>query len=322
MVRRCRISVSHPQGAAQGCSASQPCSSVFIRGCTSSEPRFDRDAACSGLGLGRLARSATLALLATFALWGPPAWAEPAAPIEARVGNHPGFGRLVFEFPARTAYQQARTGDHLSLRFAGDVTITPPSRPPHNVDAVAAQPGEVDLTVLPGATTHVYWLGDRLVVDILDPVDTASTQQPQTTPPNQGLPNQGLPNQGSPSQGSPSRMSPIQAPLTQGAPNQGSPTQGSPTQGSPTQGSPTSGITDSGVADSGVADPRIATREAAAKCRRGIAAATAPAPDAAGPGRVAGRPRVAGPTRVVAVARIVGRRSPGPCRPDCRGGRT
>src|SRR5208283_3697609 len=45
-----------------------------------------------------------LAVLVTLALWMPPAWADPAGPtdpvalVEARVGNHLGFGRLVLEF--------------------------------------------------------------------------------------------------------------------------------------------------------------------------------------------------------------------------------
>src|SRR5208282_784365 len=108
-------------------------------------------------------------VLVPLALWMPPAWADPAGPtdpvalVEARVGNHLGFGRLVLEFGGRVAYQQARAGDHLTLRFARDVTVTPPAHPPHNVDAVAADPGLVDLTLLAGATTRIAWLGNRLV---------------------------------------------------------------------------------------------------------------------------------------------------------------
>ena len=124
-----------------------------------------------------------LAVVATVALGTLPAWAEPAAPIQPRVGNHPGFGRLVFDFAARTTYQQVRAGDTLSLHFAADVVVTPTSHPPHNVDAMSAQPGVVNLVMAAGATTHVYWLDNRLVVDVYDPAGAATMQPAQAVAP-------------------------------------------------------------------------------------------------------------------------------------------
>jgi len=157
-----------------------PRSSVFVRGGDRPARRCGREARSFAARLGQLG------LLVTLALGMPAAWAEPAAPIAPRVGNHPGFGRMVFDFPARIAYQQVRTGDTLSLRFAADVTITPPAHPPHNVDAVSAQPGVVDLGVVAGATTHVFWLDTRLVVDVYDPTGTATQQPAPAGPASQG----------------------------------------------------------------------------------------------------------------------------------------
>src|SRR5580698_7263664 len=63
------------------------------------------------------------ALLAMLALCVSPAWGEAAGPIEARVGNHPGFGRLVFDFAGPMPYQQALSGDHLLLHLATNVIV-------------------------------------------------------------------------------------------------------------------------------------------------------------------------------------------------------
>ena len=131
-------------------------------------------------------RLGQLAVAAMLALGTLPAWAEPAAPIQPRVGNHPGFGRLVFDFAARTTYQQVRAGDTLTLHFAADVVVTPTVHPPHNVEAMTAQSGVVDLVVAAGATTHVYWLDNRLVVDVYDPAGAATAQPAQAVAPTQG----------------------------------------------------------------------------------------------------------------------------------------
>ena len=188
------------------------------RGCHTRTPRYGRAGRSLAVRLGQLAVVATLALGTL------PASAEPTAPIQPRVGNHPGFGRLVFDFAARTTYQQVRAGDTLSLHFAADVVVTPTAHPPHNVDAMSAQPGVVDLVVAAGATTHVYWLGNRLVVDVYDPSGAAAeTVQPaQAVAPTQAAaapapltlaPSSGKPVVGLPAQGTATRDAPPEAPV-------------------------------------------------------------------------------------------------------------
>ena len=123
-----------------------------------------------------------IAVLAALALWSAPAGADAAPPIEARVGNHPAFGRIVFEFDAHVVFGQVREGDHLILHFADGVTIAPPARPPQNVAAITTDAGLVDLRLRAGATTRVYWLGNRLVVDVLDPPAAAPNVAPSAIP--------------------------------------------------------------------------------------------------------------------------------------------
>src|SRR5580700_7785198 len=206
------LRTSQPGLAAPGLSAPD-------RGCDSRTRRRGR------AGRSLAARLGQLAVVALLALGTLPAWAKPAAPIRPRVGNHPGFGRLVFDFGARTTYQQVRTGDTLSLRFATDVAVTPTAHPPHNVDAMSAQPGVVDLVVSTGATTHVYWLDNRLVVDIYDPPATAAIQPAQAVAPTPGA---AVP--------APLTLAPPTVAPSTLAPSALAPSSGKPVVGLPTQG--------------------------------------------------------------------------------------
>ncbi len=213
------------------------------------------------IGSGLVCR---LVVLAALALGAAPTRADAGAPIELRVGNHPGFGRLVFEFPARAAYRQDRAGEHLTLRFADDLLATPPAHPPRNVAAVAAEAGVVDLTLRVGATTQVYWLGNRLVVDVFDPTATATQDAPPLAPPDQAA-----------ASGAAADTA------TSAAATSGAATSGVAASDVATSGAATSGVATSGVATSGVATSGVATSRAAASDAATPAVAT---PDAAVPG--------------------------------------
>jgi len=127
-------------------------------------------------------RLSVLALLLALAWPFPLAKADQAAPVEVRVGNHPGFGRVVLGFDGPVMYQQASTGSHLTLLIAADVALTPPAHLPQNVRAIDARAGFLDLTLVAGATTHVSWFGNMLVVDVFDPVPPGVTEpQPANT---------------------------------------------------------------------------------------------------------------------------------------------
>ncbi|MGE4046521.1 MAG: hypothetical protein AB7F35_16805, partial [Acetobacteraceae bacterium] len=54
----------------------------------------------------------------------------PAIPV--RSGNHPGFGRVVFDTPPRTRYTLTRDGDRINIRFPAEINLGPPPRPPRN----------------------------------------------------------------------------------------------------------------------------------------------------------------------------------------------
>ena len=73
-------------------------------------------------------------LLSTLSLPVFPAAAETAmvAP-ELRIGSHPGFGRVVFDFPHFVDYRLSREGDRVLLRFAEPTVVSDPGTLPRNV---------------------------------------------------------------------------------------------------------------------------------------------------------------------------------------------
>ncbi len=102
---------------------------------------------------------------------GDPAVASDAPVIGVRVGSHPGYGRVVFDWNARTDYQATVEGDTLVLRFAdrGRPRVDAVGAPPRNVLGLSAADGTVRIAAREGARFRHFHHGPKLVVDILDP---------------------------------------------------------------------------------------------------------------------------------------------------------
>ena len=96
--------------------------------------------------------------------------AAPAASI--RTGNHPSFGRVVFDLPAGARWSLDRVGDRLTVRFSGADPL-PGAPPPRNVRALTAAPGSAELSLAPGTRVRTTRVGSRLVLDLLDPAASA-----------------------------------------------------------------------------------------------------------------------------------------------------
>ena len=127
---------------------------------------------------GRIAWLAAAAVLPVLA-FGPLAAGaganEPTAAaslpvVGVRTGNHPGYGRVVFDWPARTDYEAVATAEGLTIRFSG------PGRPrvdavavPRNVTGLAADGDTVRIAAREGARFRHFHHGPKLVVDVLDP---------------------------------------------------------------------------------------------------------------------------------------------------------
>ena len=120
-------------------------------------------------------------------------WAETQTVVRVTAGEHPHFGRVVLDAPG-LAYTTDRDGDHVLIRFPGDPALGELPPAPHDVVAIRAVTGGVELTVPPGANVHTSRMGSKVVVDI---DETA----PGRAPP--GIPAQGIPATGNSATGNP-----------------------------------------------------------------------------------------------------------------------
>jgi hypothetical protein len=104
--------------------------------------------------------------------------------VAVRAGDHPGHGRLVFDWPAPPAYSLDQQGDQVLLRFPAGSAFQLPRKLPRNLlAAVAVAEGEgVRLTLRPLARAKHYRLGGRVVVDLLDPPSEVARPEPRPKP--------------------------------------------------------------------------------------------------------------------------------------------
>jgi len=133
--------------------------------------------------LSRLLDRGCLAVFATALLIGGPGRADPVAsggnqPVPVRVGEHPGFGRIVFDFTAPVTWHVSRDGEQVTLHFDPASTIAAAPSLPHNVISMTQDGDGVEITVAQGARLRTMRLDDRLVLDVLDPLSDKPPQVP------------------------------------------------------------------------------------------------------------------------------------------------
>ncbi len=117
-------------------------------------------------------RAALAASVALAACLVGPAHAEgvlttPATTV--RVGTHPGYSRVVLDLPPDATAHVVTEGQRVLLVLGGAGTLVPPADLPRNVRAFRAGPDSATLDLVPGATARPVRIGDRLVIDVLDP---------------------------------------------------------------------------------------------------------------------------------------------------------
>ena len=109
-----------------------------------------------------------------------------AEPITVRAGSAPGYGRLVFDWPASPAYSLEQQGDRVLLHFPAGTEWRLPQRPPANVVALAAEGEALRLSLRPGTRARHYRLGSRVVVELLDPTPEMVADPPGRQPAERG----------------------------------------------------------------------------------------------------------------------------------------
>ncbi len=115
-------------------------------------------------------RAGLLAVLALAAFAGT-ARAEGPGEVGLRSGEHPGFGRIVLDLPPGLEARATQDGADVTVRFNAPATVATGARPPRNVRSITAAPAQVQmqLALLPGSRMRVSRLGNRMVLDLLDP---------------------------------------------------------------------------------------------------------------------------------------------------------
>lgn len=93
------------------------------------------------------------------------------AGIGVRVGDHQAHGRVVFDAPPGTTYRIEAEEGRVLVRFGAPATLDLGAvrRPPRNVLGIEPAEGGAAIAISPGARLRHLRLGDRIIVDLLDP---------------------------------------------------------------------------------------------------------------------------------------------------------
>ncbi len=89
--------------------------------------------------------------------------------VVVRTGAHPGFARVVFEWPSVVAYTIERDSGRIRVRFDREGRFAPPTLSrslPTPILGVQAEGAEAIVTVAEGATARHYRLDRRIVLDV------------------------------------------------------------------------------------------------------------------------------------------------------------
>lgn len=101
-----------------------------------------------------------------------PLEAEALPLVPVRGGDHPGHGRLVFDWPQATRYRVEEPGaGRVMLRFAepAEFDLAMVRRGVRNLSGIEAAGQDATLATVPGSRVRHFRLGGRVVVDLLDP---------------------------------------------------------------------------------------------------------------------------------------------------------
>ena len=104
------------------------------------------------------------------------------AEITARLGEHPEYGRVVFDVPESEDFHVAHRGERVVVTFGGHPVVADGVGHARNIREVTGGTGRAVITIAPGSRVHALRMGSHVVVDILDPVASSKTvPQPAAT---------------------------------------------------------------------------------------------------------------------------------------------
>ena len=101
----------------------------------------------------------------------------PTKPVVVRFGDHPGFGRIVFDSDFAASIGVRRVENTVTVELGGQ-SLLPASGPPRNVRSVVNGPASVTLFLAPNAVLRRLVINAHLILDVADPVGTGAPRQP------------------------------------------------------------------------------------------------------------------------------------------------
>lgn len=107
--------------------------------------------------------------------------AAPAERVAVRYGDHPGFGRVVFDVGNGEQIGVSQSGDSVDIALPGGA-VQPVGHLPHNVVGISFEADHIRLTLKPGAVLQHRVLNHHLVLDALDPVPHPALPPPVAAP--------------------------------------------------------------------------------------------------------------------------------------------
>jgi hypothetical protein len=108
--------------------------------------------------------------------------------VGVRVGDHPGFGRVVFDWPVSVGYRVEEAEGRILVHFASPAAFDLASarRGARNLRGVTSDGSRAEIAVAPGARLRHFRLGNRVVLDLLDaardPAATPAAARPAPPP--------------------------------------------------------------------------------------------------------------------------------------------
>ncbi len=101
--------------------------------------------------------------------------------VGVRTGDHPTYGRIVFDWPREIGYRVEQEAGRLVLRFAAAASFDLPARNrlPRHAQSMEAAGEAVTIAFAPDARPRIFRLGRRVVVDLINP-DSVAEAAPVT----------------------------------------------------------------------------------------------------------------------------------------------
>jgi hypothetical protein len=104
--------------------------------------------------------------------------------VNARVGSHDTYGRLVFDWPSAVTYNVNQQGDNIEIQFSrsGQMNLTPARDP--NIQSIqqvqgGSQPLVVSVKAAPNRELRHFTIGNRVIVDLIDKNPPAKSEPPK-----------------------------------------------------------------------------------------------------------------------------------------------